>query len=358
MNVCIIAGLFGNNRQGFDMAEALRRYGHKVRLVQYANGSDVKVGNIGVGFLRPHGIFSKFHVAVNLMRVVAHSLFCRKDVVVCIGSSLLIIGAFYKLFFRSDLVYYSLEYQHYNRLKAWIVTRLVDRYIDVEHNRLQRVFSDLGVHKSYMVLHNFPSKVHRALHSGLLRSYLREHYGLLGGEKLIVYAGSYQRYACIENIVAASKSFPENYKLILMMAWGLPEQFDYDPKKCIFVPPQSGMAFFDWLSDADCALLPYESEDDFNVLNCSPQKLFDCYLVGVPYVASSRPLICQVLDQFKGAGVLCDFTSVDSILKAIKHGLVLKSPQCTDAMHKLYLAEYNYDRYAEDLSAFLCGDSV
>ena len=93
-----------------------------------------------------------------------------------------------------------------------------------------------------------------------------------GDEQLVIYAGSYQKYACLDNIICASASFPDNVKLILM-AYGLPDGLCGMTDNCVVVPPVKGEEFYDWLADADCALLPYEDKADFNVLNCSPQKI-------------------------------------------------------------------------------------
>lgn len=358
MNILIISNLFGNNRQGYDLAGVLRERGHRVRLVQFTNDHDVKTGNLGVKFTKPHGVFSKFHVLLNLFRIFRASLFCKKDVVVCIGAPILLVGAFYKIFFGAKLVYYSLEYAKYGCVYAKIVKHLVDRYIDVEENRCKKVYEDLKLSVPSMVVYNLPGLAEYTPKSGKLRQYLKEHRGATGDEKILIYAGSYQWYAQIENLVRASERFSDDVILVLMVSWGLPEdlQKSVSLKHCKIVPPQSGTEFFDWLSDADCALLPYEDEREFNVRNCSPQKLFDCYLVGIPFLGSDRPIIRRVLAEFSGAGILCDFTNLDSICAAVPKTLELKNAECSRRMKDLCREKYNYGCYADQVTRFICDE--
>jgi glycosyltransferase involved in cell wall biosynthesis len=175
---------------------------------------------------------------------------------------------------------------------------------------------------------------------GKLRNYLKNECGLRGDEQLIIYAGSYQSYACLDNIVKASQSFDENRKLVLMM-YGIPDHLKSLSKNCIVVPPVHGEDFYEWLLDADCALLPYESKDDFNVQNCSPQKIFDCYCVGVPYVASNRPLIKKCLAPYPDAGIVCDFTNIDDIKIKIE-ALLSNQLNRRITMQALHKERFNY----------------
>lgn len=358
MNILILSNLFGNNRQGYDLANELREQGHRVRLVQFSDETDASVGNYGVKFVRPHGVFSKFQVLWNLMRLVGKSLFCRKDIVVCIGGFLLPICAFYKILHSSRFVYYSLEYMCYDRLRAYIIKKHVDRYIDVEEHRLKRIFEDLKIAKPSMVIYNLPGLAEYEPVRGKLRQYLRENCGATGDERILIYAGSYQKYACLENIVRASAKFPDDMLLVLMVAWGLPDALKNSLAHCKVVPPQRGMEFFDWLSDADCALLPYEDDRDFNVQNCSPQKLFDCYLLGLPFLGSNRPIIRELLEQCPGSGMLCNFLDEKAILRSVDRAVMLKNEQCSEKMKAMCREKYNYHFFADRLVRFICDENI
>lgn len=357
-NVLIICNLFGNNRQGYDLAQVLREEGCRVRLVQYAETSEPEIGNFGVHYIKPHGLFSKFHVLSNLLRIFFRGLMARRDVVVCIGRPLLVDAAVLAALSRAKLVYYSLEYCRYTKIQRWVIQHRVDRLIDVEESRLRAVCQDLGLSIPTTIMYNLPVLSQQPCTRGRLRQYLIAEKGLKGSEKLVLYAGSYQSYACLENIYSASAKFPQDVILVFMVARGLPEGLNKDTEKCKIVQPQSGQTFFDWLADADCSLLPYESEDDFNVRNCSPQKLFDCYRVGVPYLASDCPLIRKINGEYTEAGVFCSFTNVDSIIAGVEEAITLKTPSVSAEMNRLYREKYNYSLHARRLARFILSDNA
>jgi len=354
MHILIVTNLRGYNRQGYDLASCLRKAGHAVRLVQLAPQSDPKKGEFGVGFIKPHGRLSKFHVLLNMWHLFAKTIFCRKDVVVCIGAQNLLIGAFYKIVCRSRVIYYSLEYGGYKAFERILIRRFVDKYMDVEAHRQVRAYEDLSLNIPFFIIHNLPVRIDSFPRGGALRRYLADKYSATGDERLVIYAGSYQSYACIETIVEASKQFPQKTWLILMVAEAAAHGIANDSANCKVIPPQYGAGFFDWLVDADCALLPYESDDDFNVQNCSPQKLFDCYLAGVPYLASARPIILETLAEFADAGRTCDFRSIPSILAGVGHVLPLSSEVTREKMRALYRSKFNYDCYAKEIEQFVC----
>ena len=351
--ILIIANLFGNNRQGYDLASALRGQGHVVRLVQYASSSQPAIGNYGVGFVCPHGLFSKFHVLRNMFSIALRSFPFRCDIIVCIGSSLLPVALFLKMINGADLAYYALEYCAYGNINQLILRRYVTKYIDVEEHRRTRVFKDLNISMPFFIIYNMPPLTDKKYDKGGLRCYLKKNFGLSGDEKIVLYAGSYQSYSCLGNIIEASLYAKANVVYVLMVAWGLPDDFTVKSSHCYLVPPQQGDEFFNWVSEADGMLLPYESSNDFNVLNCSPQKLFDCYLLGVPYLASKRPLIEAVHSVYEQAGCFCDFTKVESIVSGVISLVEMKSEAVSHRMMKMYRTRYNYSAYADKLAQFL-----
>lgn len=99
-------------------------------------------------------------------------------------------------------------------------------------------------------------------------------------------------------------------------------------------------------------LWDYEDDTDFNVQNCSPQKLFDCYLAGVPYLASDRPLIRKVLSGYPDAGRICDFTDANCISRVINSSL-RKDFQVSAKMHDLHKTMFNYEFILPGIVEFL-----
>ena len=350
-SILIISYVPPYNRQGFDIAESLRSVGYDVRLYQMNGISDKSKNIIGVKCTKPHGAFHKFHMILNLMRFLFRTLFRKKDIVICIGKPMLILGGFYNIFFRSKLIWYSLEYSKLGALDRFVYQKCVSGYIDVEENRREAIFAEYGGKAKSLVCYNMPNLRTKSIIGGKLRNYLKKECGLIGDEQVIIYAGSYQSYACLDNIVKVSQSFDENRKLVLMM-YGIPDHLKSLSKKCIVVPPVHGEDFYEWLSDADCALLPYESKDDFNVQNCSPQKIFDCYCVGVPYIASNRPLIRKCLAPYPDAGIVCDFTNIDDIKTKIETLLSSQLDRRT-TMQTLHKERFNYGVFREKTESLI-----
>lgn len=354
-HVLIISYVPHYNRQGDDLSRVLRKRGVSVVLLKQGGETNKEEGLIGVKWTRPQGRFHKFQVLLNHCRFVLHSLFKRKDIVVCVGKPSLLIGGIYKKMFGCELIYYALEYSSYlGLLDRYVLTRCVDKYIDVEENRLRKSLDDIGRNLPSMVVYNMPSRCTSQIAGGRLRAYLTEHFVLPKDVKIAVYAGSYQGYACIEKIVQAAELLPKGY-VVVLMSFNLPQRLMSRSTRCFIVPPVSGTEFYQWLVDADCSLLPYESANDFNVQNCSPQKIFDCYLVGVPFVASHRPLVRKVLADYDRAGILCDFGNIEDIVRAILLACS-HDAQVRKRMRLLHASKFNYDSIGESVARFIADD--
>ena len=349
--VLIISYVPNYNRQGYDLADTLRKLGYTVCLYQMDGATDKVKGVVGVRCVKPTGKFHKLIMLRNLLAFAIRTIFVRKSVVICVGKPMLRLGGFYRLIFGSKLIWYSLEYSQLGTVDRMVYKRCVSGYIDVEENRRDAVFAQYGEKKVSLVCYNMPHLHKDPVSGGALRRFLMEKHGFNGSEQLVVYAGSYQKYACLENIVHASMNFPSNRKLILM-TYGLPDNLCISSSNCIVVSPVKGEEFYDWLADADCALLPYETDDDFNVLNCSPQKIFDCYCVGVPYVASDRPIIRKVLHEYPRAGAVCNYTKVKDIEEQIDAMIVTKSV-VRESMRSLHIEKFNYDQMLPYFKSFM-----
>lgn len=346
-NILIISHVPGYNRQGYDLAYALRSSGLPTILLQLDGITDRKLGNIGIKWFKWDGWRYKLGGAFTLVLFILHSLFLKKDVVVCISRLSLLIGALCKKLLGCEVVYYALEYSsNWHGWAGWALRHVVDRYIDVEKNRQALTYQEQGLHAPFAIVPNVPC-YHGIVCGGALRSRLMSEFHIDGRDKIVIYAGSYQRYACLDKIIAAADRFPSHVHLVVM-AYGMPSDLRIRRSKCIFLPPVNGLAFYDWLADADCALLPYESIDDLNVQYCSPQKIFDCYLVGVPYAASDRPLIREVLAEDESVGTLCDFNSEEAIIAGVLKVLDRKG-DVHDRMRELHRSKFNFEQFVPEI---------
>lgn len=348
--VLIVSYVPAYNRQGRDLNDLLQSLGFDSVLVQLDGETDVGRNRYGVNGIKPKGAFHKFIMLWNAIRF-CYTAFChRRSIVVGVGRPSLIVCAFSRIFFARKIVWYSLEFAMLGAVDKWIYKRLVAAYIDVEENRLRKFSEHYGEKSRVLVINNMPLLHDLPVRGGKLIAYLKGHGVDLTGKRIVIYAGSYQTYACIDSILAASELLPDNM-LVVLMAFGIAPDIATQYCKCVVIPPVHGEGFYDWLADADCSLLPYESTSDFNVQNCSPQKIFDCYLVGVPYVASDRPIIRKVLSIMPEAGMVCNFTTPDSIAAAIRIVSSRRS-QVRERMESLHRNRFNYGVMANQVFAF------
>lgn len=342
------------NRQGRDLFAYLCRQGRDPWLVQYGDCDERELHKLAVRYIRPCGVFSKFYVLRHILLGVRKILSCGRSDVIAINGVSLFAGVLCKLIRRRRLVYYSLEYSTPSPMMRWIMRHCVDVYVDVEENRRQRFLRECGATIPKCVVNNMPLQGAAKMNGGRLRAFLAKDYPLLRNRKIVIYAGSFQRYARLPLLIKVAGECAGQLALVLM-TYNLPE----DLKRClpsnVFLAPCVADGFYDWLSDADLALLPYEDPSDFNVLNCSPQKLFDCYACGVPYLASARPLIKKTLSVYPSAGRLVDFTDAGMLKEMLQHSLDLKTEACSSAMKALFATQFHYEAQADKLMSLLAG---
>lgn len=338
------------NRQGRDMNDLLHGLGFDSVLVQLDGETDVGRNRYGVAGIKPRGAFHKFIMLWNTIRF-CYAAFChRRRVVVGVGRPSLIVCAFSRMFFAREIVWYSLEFAMLGPVDKWIYQRLVTAYIDVEENRLRKFSEHYGAKSRALVINNMPLLHDLPVRGGKLDAYLKARGVNPTGKRIVIYAGSYQIYACLDAILSASVLLPDDM-IVVLMAFGLAPEMAAQYGKCVVIPPVQGEGFYDWLADADCSLLPYESTSDFNVQNCSPQKIFDCYLAGVPYVASDRPIIRRLLSLMPNAGMVCDFTRPDSIAAAVC-AVSSRRSQVREQMELLHKNRLNYGVMSKQLFSF------
>ncbi len=301
-----------------------------------------------VPYLCPKGFFSSLHVFINALRAFGQSAFRRCDILVIMYDHFLLFAWFFKIFYGAKVVRYSLEsaYPMIFRKLSW----LIDAYVDVEPNRLKKV-QETGGMKPGFVLYNVPHKVDFDRVTPKLRAKLQRDGRIGKDDKLVVFAGSYQSYSNLENIIDWSDEFPLHVKLVIMGAGFDGRWKEAAHPNLILLSLVNGREFYDYFVDADVGLLPYES-DDFNVRFCSPQKLFDCVALGVPILGSKRPLVQEVVDEI-GIGITVDLTNKTEFLEGVQE--VLKCTSANRAQIRTFHAEYNYEKFTFFLQDFLAG---
>lgn len=135
--------------------------------------------------------------------------------------------------------------------------------------------------------------------------------GIDNGANILLYQGGFAQHRGLEHLVRAAALFPSEWCLI-MMGWGVIEDTlkaiadDIDPEGCAvrFLPgvPQSELPW--WTAGASLGVIPYENTC-LNHWYCTPNKLWEYPIAGVPMLVSPFPEMLRTLDEY-GVGISLD----------------------------------------------------
>jgi len=340
------------NRQGIDLNELLnsRPWQFQSKLIQLGMGNDGERKIIGIPMspeisgwrLRFMSRWARLQMFVKGFKIPHH-------VVVALNIPSLLPAVFLKLFFKSKLVFYSLEYHVVSPLNRMLLRRFCDAIINVEETRCELLKKQIGKSTPSTILHNVPRFVEWDQLTPKLRKWLIENKQFSGDEFLAIYSGSYQKYSNLEAILEWAQEMPKQAWLIMMLT-EVPERLAKKRyEKTILISAKSHADLYHWLVDADLSLLPYESDDD-NVRYCSPQKLFDALACGVPVLGSRRPLIEKVVDKYH-CGLTIEFKSKNEFLQAIEWFTCQSRPAMRQRAREGH-HEYNYRNYSDRMLCF------
>lgn len=141
--------------------------------------------------------------------------------------------------------------------------------------------------------------------------------------KLMVYAGAIKTGRHLEDIVHAVARLPEDYALAVV-GYGTDNylaQLRSLVEECrlqhrvFFLPPVKWSDVTEYIASADCSFAFYE-KNSLNNLYCSPSKLFDAMMAGVPVVASDNPLVLEVVQE-NDAGICVPSVTPATIAEAV-----------------------------------------
>jgi glycosyltransferase involved in cell wall biosynthesis len=297
-----------------------------------------------------------------VLKALLHARKMRPDVVVVINVDALVSAPLLLRHCRASLVYYALEYttrpEHVNVEKARL-RNCVDCLIDVEETRLAMRLARAGADMPAVTLWNaprsgLPEPKGEALTQALIKTGVDP-----ARRRVLLYSGSYQRCASLEHLVSwAAANLDASFLFVLLITGEVPDTLlratSAAPRNvCLLrgVPPDRVL---DYVKDATVALLPYCDEEDPNVCYCSPQKLFDCLVCGVPFVGSQRPLVQRVAAD-SGAGVCTDIMDAQKLLAAVR--AIADDQSTAEQMGRqgraAYLHMYNFDFCAAKFADWL-----
>jgi glycosyltransferase involved in cell wall biosynthesis len=351
LDILILAFCPPRNRQGVDLNRALLAHAYRTKLIQLDVPCDSARSITGITTPKARWLWHlHLGAAVIRLKMLAKAICLPHRVTIVLNLPALLPGVILKVFFGTRLIFYTLEHSPICAANRWLLRRFCDAVIDVEENRLSLLLAMIGRSLPSFVLYNIPHRVNPQMLRPRMRVWLAEKGLAKPDDLLLVYSGSYQKYCYLETLVEWAGEFPDNVKLILMMT-EVPEHLRISGSRhVIIVPPQTHEELYDWLSDCDVSLLPYEGTSD-NIRFCSPQKLFDSLACGVPVLGSCRPLIQKIVDQY-GCGQTIDFTDHHAFTVAWKWFQKRRADAFRSHAFRAH-GEFNYETQAERLIDFL-----
>jgi glycosyltransferase involved in cell wall biosynthesis len=152
---------------------------------------------------------------------------------------------------------------------------------------------------------------------------LRRAAALEHGRKVLLYQGGFARFRGLETVVRSAALLPPEWCLV-MMGWGNLEAslrsiallVDPGGGRIRFVPPAPQGELAQWTAGATLGVIPYEN----NCLNhwfCTPNKLWEYPLAGVPILASPFPELRKVLEEHGVGRLLSDPVTAEGIAELV-----------------------------------------
>lgn len=140
---------------------------------------------------------------------------------------------------------------------------------------------------------------------------LRDAAGVPTEERILLYQGGFAPRRGLEALVRAAPLLPAGWTLV-MMGWGKFENrlravaAEVDPagERIRFLPPAPREELASWTAGADLGVIPYENTC-LNHWFCSPNKLWEYPVAGVPILASPFPELRGLIEPH-GIGRLID----------------------------------------------------
>jgi glycosyltransferase involved in cell wall biosynthesis len=132
---------------------------------------------------------------------------------------------------------------------------------------------------------------------------LRRAAGIEPDQRVLLYQGGYQSGRGLERLLESAASLPEGWVLV-MMGFGSMEAHlkalgaSVDPvgRRIRFIPPAPHSELGAWTAGADLGLIPYENTC-LNHWFCSPNKLWEYPVAGVPMLVSPFPELRAVVER-------------------------------------------------------------
>lgn len=183
---------------------------------------------------------------------------------------------------------------------------------------------------------------------------LREAAELGPESRILLYQGGFAPHRGLESLVRAAAGLPDPWVLV-MMGWGSlePELMsiasNVDParSRVRFIPPAAQSELRQWTAGGDLGVIPYENVC-LNHWFCSPNKLWEYPVAGLPMLVSPFPELEGIIDQWD-IGVRLPEPLTATSLAALVEGIDDETLERMQVNCQHFLSEDNWDLYAKRL---------
>lgn len=233
------------------------------------------------------------------------------DVVHCHDLPTVAVGVAYARESRAKVVYDSHEiFEEMGHRDPW--SKPFYRYIQGRLSRRVDAFVTINDSIADYLRSHYPhlppavivkNAARRSRDRGAYDGRLHAAAGLSQADRILLYQGGFARSRGLEPLVRSGPLLPVGWHVV-MMGWGSFEdalrrvaaEVDRDGARVHFLPPVKQEELLAWTQGAAVGIIPYENTS-LNHWFCTPNKLWEYPLAGVPMLVSPFPELRQVVEQ-------------------------------------------------------------
>ena len=357
---------FKNDSRVLKQSKSLLSWGYSVKvLALHENGMAISESIQGVNVERINlssRSWSK-HILVQLIKLLEWTIVVwwrarQADVVHCNDLNTLHVGVLLKILSigRIKVVYdaheYETEINGLDGLKklitSWIERGLIifaDAVITVSDGIAKEYVRLYKIEKPTLVLNcppyqDFPKK-----------NLFREKFGIATDQTIFLYQGGLAKGRGIEILLDAFTEI-EPSKVIVFMGYGQLEgkicEYAERYKNIFYNPAVAPDILLDYTGSANYGILFYENSC-LNHAYCSPNKMFEYLMAGLPVIVSNLPEMKRVVEE-NGIGIVAGENTVEGLRDAIQRADRVDRSEVEAGIAKCKLI-YNWEEQEKNLKA-------
>lgn len=147
--------------------------------------------------------------------------------------------------------------------------------------------------------------------------------GLKPDQKILLYQGGFAIHRGLDSLVKSAVLLPDDWTLV-MMGWGrfepelkaIAKSIDPGGRRIRFIPGAPQRELAEWTTGAALGVIPYENVC-LNHWYCTPNKLWEYPVAGVPILASPFPELEQTVTKHDIGRVLADPVTPQNIAETV-----------------------------------------